>query len=116
MSAIVTFNLLVLPCLKQIMGYIRSGHTEIKVKCDFKCDLDPRPEYHRAFISWPKKEDLKRGDYEFYSIAKSTGNQHSSRLLSMNEANCLVVLPGRSEEKNAVNRGDVLSALIIEKL
>lgn len=31
-SAIVTFNLVVLPCLKQIMGYTNPLHTEIKVK------------------------------------------------------------------------------------
>lgn len=31
-SAIVTFNLVVVPCLKKIMGYEKITHTQIKVK------------------------------------------------------------------------------------
>lgn len=31
-SAIVTFNLVVLPCLKKMMGYSNPFHTQIKVK------------------------------------------------------------------------------------
>jgi len=51
-----------------------------------------------------------------YPRAYSTGNQHSSRLLSMNEANCLVLLPGRTDTKTCVNKGEILNALIIDQI
>jgi molybdopterin biosynthesis enzyme len=73
--------------------------------------LDPRPEYHRAFVKWTT--DINTFTYP---SAFSTGNQHSSRLLSMNEANCLVMLPGKTKEKATVNKGEILKALIIEKI
>lgn len=110
-SAIVTFNLLVVPCLKKMIGHKNVFHTEIKVKSEFETILDPRPEYHRAFLSW-SDQTL---DSPFPS-AFSTGNQHSSRLLSMNQANCLVKLPGRTKEKTNVKKGDILGALLIEKI
>jgi hypothetical protein len=47
--------------------------------------------------------------------AYSTGNQHSSRLLSMNEANCLVKLPGWTSDRPGVKIGETLTALLIEK-
>ena len=48
--------------------------------------------------------------------AYSTGNQHSSRLLSMNEANCLVKLPGRTNEKTRITKGEILTALVFDKV
>ncbi len=44
------------------------------------------------------------------------GNQHSSRLLSMNQANCLVKLPGRNNSKTSIRKGEILNALVIEKI
>lgn len=35
-SAIVTFNLVVLPCLKKLKGFENPFHTEITVKVTFK--------------------------------------------------------------------------------
>ena len=79
-------------------------------KCEFDADLDPRPEYHRCNLKWSKTSD------SMYPNAFSTGNQHSSRLLSMNEANCLVILPGRTNSKTSVNKGEILEALLIDKI
>ena len=79
-------------------------------KCEFDADLDPRPEYHRCFLKWSEKSE------NVLPSAYSTGNQHSSRLLSMNEANCLVILPGRTNMKNCVNKGEILDALIIDQI
>ena len=31
-SAIVTFNLVVVPCLRKMMGFVNTCHTEVKVK------------------------------------------------------------------------------------
>ena len=77
-------------------------------KCEFDADLDERPEYHRCWVEWNSEAS--------FPSAFSTGNQHSSRLMSMNQANCLVQLPGRKPEKTSVRKGEILSALIIEKL
>lgn len=80
----------------------------------FDADLDPRPEYHRCLVKWNENfniEDINSA----YPIAHSTGNQHSSRLLSMNQANCLLELPGRTPARPKINKGDILTALLIEK-
>jgi hypothetical protein len=34
----------------------------------------------------------------------------------MNEANCLIQLPGKTKEKPSVFKGEILNALIIEKI
>jgi len=73
--------------------------------------LDPRPEYHRVFIDWSNQSDESP-----YPDAFSTGNQHSSRLLSMNKANGLVKLPGKTTSKSSIKKGEILSALIIERI
>ena len=80
-------------------------------KCEFDADLDPRPEYHRCLLKWPQ-----RNESESFPSAFSTGNQHSSRLLSMNEADCLVKLPPRTAEKTSVRRGEILNALLINNI
>lgn len=98
-----------------MMGYTKTSHTEIKVICQFDSDLDPRPEYHRGIITWPHLDNSETPSHGFPSV-QSTGNQHSSRLMSMNAANCLVKLPGRTEDKKTVSCGEILSALIIEKI
>ena len=52
--------------------------------------LDPyRPEYHRAILRWEPTLDGGRGGL----LATSTGNQASSRLLSLRSANALLELP-----------------------
>lgn len=114
-SAIVTFNLVVLLSLKKMIGYTNTKHTEIKFVCKFNADLDPRPEYHRGIITWSNPDSNETSSSGYPSVY-STGNQHSSRLLSMNAANCLVKLPARTEVKKTVSSGEILSALIIEKI
>lgn len=114
-SAIVTFNLIVVSCLRKLQGYVNPYHTELLVKCEFECELDPRPEYHRCLLRWPSSPS-STGNEPYYALAYSTGNQHSSRLMSMNQANCLVLLPPRSKEKTRVERGEIHSALIIDKI
>ena len=107
-SSIVTFSLVVVPCLKKLMGFTNPFYTEINAKIEFSASLDPRPEYHRCLLKWTDPNSMPS--------AFSTGNQHSSRLLSMNEANCLVKLPPRTSEKTSVSFGEVLSAILIERI
>ena len=80
-------------------------------KCEFDADLDPRPEYHRCLLKWQQSNES-----DSFPSAFSTGNQHSSRLLSMNEADCLVKLPPRTAEKTSIRRGEILNALLINNI
>ena len=70
--------------------------------------LDPRPEYHRAVLTWSPGDDVAR--------ASSTGNQLSSRLLSLKEANVLLRLPPRSPDLSTLQEGEVVDAIVIASL
>ena len=70
--------------------------------------LDPRPEYHRAVVTWEVGDDVGR--------ACSTGNQISSRLLSLRQANVLLRLPPRSQDVSVVEEGAVVDAIVISSL
>ena len=72
--------------------------------------LDPnRPEYHRAVVRWSPALNEGRGGL----LADSTGNQASSRLLSMRSANALLELP---QGEGVLAAGSTLSALLIGDL
>lgn len=78
------------------------------VKVEKDIHLDPRPEYHRAVLKWTAGEELP--------TALSTGNQISSRLLSMSTANILLILPPKTEERPSVSKGGVVQAMVIGRL
>ncbi|XP_060074353.1 gephyrin-like [Ylistrum balloti] len=107
-SAIVTCNLYVIPALNKMLGNTNPGRTVIKAKVEKDIHLDPRPEYHRVLLKWNPNEDLP--------YAYSTGNQMSSRLLSMSTANGLLMLPPRTEERTVVLKGETVDAMIIGRL
>ena len=68
-----------------------------------------RPEYHRAILEGDARADGGRGGL----VAHSTGNQASSRLLSMRSANALLELP---QGEGSLPAGAVVSALLIVDL
>lgn len=68
--------------------------------------LDPRPEYCRAIC-------VVAPDTCALGAITTGSNQMSSRLTSNREANLLLVLPPKSEEKNFIRKGDIVDALII---
>ena len=70
--------------------------------------LDPRPEYHRSVITWTQGEDLP--------TAEGTGNQISSRLLSLKAANALLVLPPKSADLTNLKKDDKVDAIIIGRI
>jgi hypothetical protein len=87
----------------------------------------------RVNIEWPINSDFHYPSafstgliYFFFNIKNFlfiklflfiyVGNQHSSRLLSMNKANGLVKLPGKTNSKTSIKKGEILTALIIEKI
>ena len=107
-SAMVTFNLFVLPALRKMAGYQCPELTKVKVRLPQAVLLDMRPEYHRVVLSWKSGEAIP--------LAVSTGSQCSSRLLSMRTANALLVLPPRSDNLTRIEAGEIVDALIIGEI
>ena len=70
--------------------------------------LDPRPEYHRAVLTWQRDDPIP--------VAVSTGSQCSSRLLSMRSANALLILPPKSDTLKMLPKDSIVDALIIGNL
>ena len=93
-SAAVTANLYVIPACRLIAGRKSPKATVIRAKVMTEVKLDPRPEFHRCVLEWREGEDLP--------TAVSTGNQISSRLLSMSNVNGLAMLPSADESEDKV--------------
>ncbi|KAK3092834.1 hypothetical protein FSP39_007734 [Pinctada imbricata] len=98
-SSIVTCNLYVIPALAKMSGNPLHQRTIVKAKLEKSVYLDPRPEYHRVVLQWLHDDPVP--------VASSTGNQISSRLLSMRTANALLMLP--SKNRRAADDGEGLS-------
>ena len=71
-------------------------------------NLDTRPEYYRCSLYWPPGGTIPE--------ALSTGNQISSRLLSMRAANALLILPPRTEELQRLEKGAIVDAMVIGRV
>lgn len=73
--------------------------------------LDPqRPEFHRAHI----QVDPHAGQF---FVATSTGEQRSSRLLSMCGANALLKLPtAKNVNTDSIKKGEWVDTILIGKL
>jgi len=109
-SSLVTFYLLGVPALRKLAGHPQPALARVQAHLAQPLALDPqRPEYHRARLVWENERDGAGGRY----LAFSTGNQASSRLLSMKGANALLELPQSNETLPA---GATVSALIIGPL
>uniref|UniRef100_A0A3B4VDT4 Gephyrin n=1 Tax=Seriola dumerili TaxID=41447 RepID=A0A3B4VDT4_SERDU len=85
---------------------VSPGPSLISLSCDVK--LDPRPEYHRCILTWHHQEPLP--------WAQSTGNQVSSRLMSMRSANGLLMLPPKTEQYVELHKGEVVDVMVIGRL
>uniref|UniRef100_A0A8C3G7F5 Gephyrin n=1 Tax=Cyclopterus lumpus TaxID=8103 RepID=A0A8C3G7F5_CYCLU len=88
----------------------RCCHLPTIIKARLSCDvkLDPRPEYHRCILTWHHQEPLP--------WAQSTGNQVSSRLMSMRSANGLLMLPPKTEQYVELHKGEVVDVMVIGRL
>lgn len=104
-SAVVTSNLYLLPLCRKMSGRTCYMYTCIRAKLSAAIQLDPRPEYHRVTLCWKPENDIP--------IAYSTGNQLSSRLLSMASAQALLRLPNRTEELKSLPENCIVDALIL---
>jgi gephyrin len=107
-SALVTFHLFVLPSLRKASGLPNPALPIAKVALAQDVRLDPRPEYHRVFISVSKDGGL---------IAVSTGGQRSSRVGSLRGANGLLCLPSSKDgNRQIIKKGDLVDAMILGRL
>ena len=111
-SALVTFHLFVLPCLRKLSGYPEGQWhlPTVKVQTTSAMRLDPRPEFHRVAIEAIAKPP--------YLIARSTGGQRSSRTVSLAGANGLVCLPSGSAPgtRREIAQGEIVDAILMGRL
>jgi gephyrin len=105
-SSLVTFYLLAVPAIRKLGGWSDPTLRRVQVRLAQPLPLDAyRPEYHRAIVAW---DDEVGG-----LAARSTGNQASSRLLSMRSANALLKLP---QGEGVLPAGAAVDALLIGEL
>ena len=125
-SAMVCTELLIRPCLDMMHTYMHDYmgpdggsitnmvnnalvHAEVKATLRQGVKLDTsRPEYHRVKLDYTINCD---GNLELY--AKSTGVQRSSRLMSMLDADGLMMLPrGVKGGKDRIDDGESYTVLL----
>ncbi|CAD6197988.1 unnamed protein product [Caenorhabditis auriculariae] len=110
-SSWVCAHLFVSPLLRFSAGLSRLHATKIRVKAAEEIKLSPRPEYCRAWIDMEKGGDLP--------VATLTGNQISSRLMSLVGAQVLLILPQKgqisdgSKIKEKIEAGEILDAIVV---
>jgi molybdopterin molybdotransferase len=103
-SSLITFEIFVRPALLKLSGAERVFRPRVEVALDHDIRPDPvRPEYQRAVVSWQ--------DHRF--VARTTGLQTSSRLMSIVGANALLELqPG----DQVLSKGTIVQALLLANL
>ena len=108
-SAVVTFNLFVLPSLHKAAGISPLGLPKVMVTLEADVRFDrTRSEYHRCIIAAKKDGRL---------YASSTGGQRSSMIGSFKGANGLLCLPDAKEAgKEKAGKGETVEALIMGKI
>ncbi|KAK9734658.1 hypothetical protein RND81_04G155200 [Saponaria officinalis] len=109
-GCLVAFHLFVVPAIHRLSGWTNPDFLRVHARLEHPIKTDPaRPEFHRAIIKW--KFNDGSGSPGF--VAESTGQQMSSRLLSMKSANALLELPAGGILLPA---GTSVSAIVISDL
>lgn len=99
-SSLVTFEVFVRPALRIMQGYVNPFRPKVEVELEHEFQLGGnRIEYHRAQVRWVGGK----------LVARSTGLQISSRLLSMVGHNGLVIIP---EGEGVARAGERLPAIL----
>jgi molybdopterin molybdotransferase len=103
-SSLITFEIFVRPALLKAGGAERVFRPRVRVALGHDVRPDPiRPEYQRASVSW--QDD--------HLVARTTGLQSSSRLMSIVGANALLELqPG----EQVLPKGTMVQALLLANL
>ncbi|CDU24660.1 related to Gephyrin [Sporisorium scitamineum] len=112
-SALVTFYVFVLPCLRKLAGYRPTVGEEkanpwslpkVAVTVGGDLRLDSRPEFHRVVVK-ATQDGL---------VAYSTGSQRSSGMHSMSTANALIALPAlQPNAEKFVRKGERAQAILL---
>lgn len=108
-SALVTFNIFVVPALRMLGGWPKEQCQlpRVQVEIQTSMTLDPRTEFHRVIIR-AGPDGLK---------AFSTGGQRSSRVASLSGANGLVILPPKTiNSPPRLEIGTKVDAVVIGEL
>ncbi|KAJ3998351.1 hypothetical protein F5050DRAFT_1798500 [Lentinula boryana] len=113
-SALVTFNVFVVPALRKLGGWEFSGVgcelPRVSVELQQPVLLDSRTEFHRVIL----RSDLREGGK---LKAYSTGGQRSSRVASLSGANGLLVLPQKvNSGKDELGSGEMAEAIVIGEI
>lgn len=99
-SSLVSFEIFVRPALRRLQGDARPERPVVRVLLTAPIRPAPeRPEYQRAVVSW----------HNGRLVARNTGLQSSSRLLSLRDANGLLLVPAGERVYEA---GEELQALL----
>jgi len=101
-SCFATFRLIVVPALERMRGRLHGTpvYPRVDVEITRPIEMDPiRPEYHRAVARWEGG----------HILATSTGFQRSSRVTSVNAANCFLEIP---KDKGVLPEGSIVKALL----
>lgn len=110
-SAFVTFHLFVLPALRFMAGFSREKSSLPVLSVileDSKYQLDERPEYVRAILSFDSVKGLFK--------AQITNNQMSSRIASLVHADVLLHMPSATEiQAGVIGKGWKLKASVIDQ-
>jgi molybdopterin molybdotransferase len=100
-SSLVTFEVFVRPALRRMQGHRVLDRPRLPVRLDYDARAPgDRTEYQRVTLAREGAE----------LVARSTGSQSSSRLMSMIGAHALVMIPPGAE---GVPRGSMVEALIL---
>ncbi len=103
-SSLVSFEVFVRPALRKMQGHRQIHRPVVQVELDHDVTPSPdRPEYQRAVVRW------RNGRL----VARSTGIQRSSRLLSLVGANALLqIAPG----SDVIRAGQPVDALLVGEI
>ena len=128
-SALVTFHVFVVPCLRMLAGERPSEHVTRKAKVVLRLlgsslllsarlitlqlledvALDSRPEYRRARVG-------VAADGVLTAECSPLGGQQSSRILSMVGANALLCLPRKTESLSGFASGSMVDIIFLGRL
>ncbi|XP_020552332.1 molybdopterin biosynthesis protein CNX1 isoform X2 [Sesamum indicum] len=109
-SCLVCFHLFLVPTIRHLSGWAHPHLPRVHARLKQSIMADRvRPEFHRATVRWEFNGVTDISGF----VAESTGNQISSRLLSMKSANALLEVPPMG---NLIPSGTYVVAVIISDL
>ncbi|KAI8873282.1 hypothetical protein GQ42DRAFT_118136 [Ramicandelaber brevisporus] len=107
-SALTAFHIFAAPALRKLAGVSDYANCEVQAVLTHDVQLDPRPEFMRAIVT------AKVSSHGYKLEAKVTsGNQASSRMLSMQDANALLKVQARSNTKRTIAAGSTIDAILL---